>query len=536
MCYTQVAEQLTVSGGTGAIIEYHGPGVESISCTGMATICNMGAEIGATTSVFPLSYYMREYLVATGRGKIADLADKYYNCLVEDPDARYDKLIEIDLDSLEPMLNGPFTPDRANPISEIAKTAREQGWPTDISVALIGSCTNSSYEDMGRSASIARQALAKGVKAKSHFTITPGSEQIRATIERDGISQPLRDIGGMVLANACGPCIGQWKRHDKKIGEKNTIVTSYNRNFTGRNDSNPATHAFVASPELVTALALAGTLDFNPLTDELVSPGGEKFKLDPPVGDRLPSKGFDPGQDTYQEPPKQGTDAEVHVDPTSERLQLLEPFKPWSGEDIEDALVLIKVQGKCTTDHISAAGPWLKYRGHLNNISNNLLITATNYENQEMNKVKNQLTGEYGPVPATARYYQSHNQPWVVVGENNYGEGSSREHAALEPRHLGGVAVITKTFARIHETNLKKQGLLPLTFSLESDYDKVRPDDKLSLLGLRELSPGMNVSCLLKHSDGSSEKIQLVHTMNAAQIEWFKAGSALNCMSITLRK
>ncbi|KAI6650587.1 Aconitate hydratase, mitochondrial-like [Oopsacas minuta] len=532
----KVAEKLTVSGGTGAIIEYYGPGIHSISCTGMATICNMGAEIGATTSVFPFNYHMRQYLIATGRRQIADLADEYFDCLVGDESAKYDKVIDINLSELEPMLNGPFTPDRANPISQIGKTARENGWPTDISVALIGSCTNSSYEDMGRSASVARQALAKGVKAQSQFTITPGSEQIRATIERDGISQPLRDIGGMVLANACGPCIGQWKRHDKKIGEKNTIVTSYNRNFTGRNDANPATHAFVASPEIVTALALAGTLDFNPLTDELASPAGEKFKLDPPSGDRLPKRGFDPGQDTYQEPPKQGTSIDVHVDPASERLQLLEPFDRWNGEDIENALVLIKVQGKCTTDHISAAGPWLKYRGHLNNISNNLLITATNAENKEMNKIKNQLTGEYGPVPATARYYKAQNKPWVVVGENNYGEGSSREHAALEPRHLGGVAVITKSFARIHETNLKKQGLLPLTFSEESDYDKVKSDDKVSLLGLSGLSPGKHVTCVLNHSDGSSDEIELIHTMNTAQIEWFKAGSALNFMSLTLHK
>ena len=526
----QVAEMLTVAGGTGAIIEYFGPGVDSISCTGMATICNMGAEIGATTSVFPCNPRMLEYLVATGRGRMAELAEQYSDCLSGDDSAKYDKLLEIDLSALEPMLNGPFTPDRANPISQVARAARENGWPTDISVALIGSCTNSSYEDMGRSASVARQALAKGVRAKSQFTITPGSEQIRATIERDGISQPLRDIGGLVLANACGPCIGQWKRHDKKIGEKNTIVTSYNRNFTGRNDANPATHAFVASPELVTALALAGTLDFNPLTDELESPSGERFRLSPPSGDRLPSGGFDPGQDTYQEPPAEGAGIEVTIDPASERLQLLQPFDHWSGEDIENALVLIKVQGKCTTDHISAAGPWLKYRGHLNNISNNLLITATNAENQELNKVKNQLTGEYGPVPDTARHYKAQRSPWVVVGENNYGEGSSREHAALEPRHLGGVAIITKSFARIHETNLKKQGLLPFTFSEESDYDKVRSDDRVSLRGLRELAPGRSVSCLLRHSDGSSDRIELLHTMNKAQIEWFKAGSALNCM------
>ena len=532
----QVAEKLTVSGGTGAILEYFGPGVDSISCTGMATICNMGAEIGATTSIFPFNTRMMDYLAATGRGQIADLADKYSDCFQGDNGAEYDQLVEINLSQLEPMLNGPFTPDLANPISKVAKTAREKGWPTDISVALIGSCTNSSYEDMGRSASVARQALEKGVKAKSQFTVTPGSEQIRATIERDGISQPLRDIGGMVLANACGPCIGQWKRHDKKIGEKNTIVTSYNRNFTGRNDANPATHAFVGSPELVTALALAGTLDFNPLTDQLVSPSGEKFKLQPPSAEELPTRGFDPGQDTYQAPPSDGGDVPVQVDPASERLQLLTPFDRWGGGDVEDALVLIKVRGKCTTDHISAAGPWLKYRGHLDNISNNLLITATNSENKEMNSVRNQLTGEFAPVPDTARHYKAQSRPWVVVGENNFGEGSSREHAALEPRHLGGVAIITKSFARIHETNLKKQGMLPLTFSRESDYDKVRPDDALSLLGLKELSPGKALRCALKHSDGSCEEIELRHTLNSAQIEWFKAGSALNHMSHTLHK
>lgn len=527
----KVAGILTVKGGTGAIVEYFGPGVDSISCTGMGTICNMGAEIGATTSVFPYNHRMQDYLKATNREGIASLANNYKGLLSSDSNAQYDQLIEINLSELEPHVNGPFTPDLAHPISQLGSTAQEKGWPMDIKVGLIGSCTNSSYEDMGRSASIAKQALEHGVKAKAAFTITPGSEQIRATIERDGMASTLRDIGGVVLANACGPCIGQWDRQDVKKGVKNTIVSSYNRNFTGRNDANPATHAFVTSPELVTALAIAGDLSFNPLTDELTGAKGEKFKLDSPYGDELPQAGFDPGQDTYQAPPADSSSVQVQVAPDSNRLQLLSPFDKWNGKDLEDLLVLIKVKGKCTTDHISAAGQWLKFRGHLDNISNNLLIGAVNIENDEMNKVTNQLNGESGGVPDTARYYKAQGKGWVVVGDENYGEGSSREHAALEPRHLGGRAIIVKSFARIHETNLKKQGLLPLTFSDPADYDKIQPTDRISLVGLKELTPGKPVECHIKHQDGSVDKIQLKHTMNEGQITWFRAGSALNRMA-----
>ncbi|GFO33109.1 aconitate hydratase, mitochondrial [Plakobranchus ocellatus] len=527
----KVAGILTVKGGTGAIVEYFGPGVDSISCTGMGTICNMGAEIGATTSVFPYNHRMQDYLKATKRTEIADLANQYKGLLSSDANAQYDQLIEINLSELEPHVNGPFTPDLAHPISKLGQTAKEKGWPLDIRVGLIGSCTNSSYEDMGRSASLAKQALEHGVKAKSAFTITPGSEQIRATIERDGMAKILRDIGGVVLANACGPCIGQWDRQDVKKGEKNTIVSSYNRNFTGRNDANPATHAFVTSPELVTALAIAGDLTFNPLTDELTGKDGKKFKLKSPYGDELPQKGFDPGQDTYQAPPADSSSVAVDVSPQSQRLQLLQPFDKWDGKDLEDMVVLIKAKGKCTTDHISAAGQWLKYRGHLDNISNNLLIGAVNYENDEINKVTNQLTGETGSVPDTARMYKSKGQGWVVIGDDNYGEGSSREHAALEPRHLGGKAIIVKSFARIHETNLKKQGLLPLTFSNPSDYDKVQPSDRISLVGLASLAPGKPVECHLKHKDGTVDKIELKHTLNEGQIGWFRAGSALNRMA-----
>ncbi|XP_072168576.1 aconitate hydratase, mitochondrial-like [Diadema setosum] len=526
----KVAGILTVKGGTGAIVEYFGPGVDSISCTGMGTICNMGAEIGATTSIFPFNKRMEDYLVATNRSDIANLSKKYAHILTADQGAEYDSVVEINLSELEPHINGPFTPDLANPVSKVGEVAKENGWPLDIRVGLIGSCTNSSYEDMSRASSIAKQALSHGVKCKSAFTVTPGSEQIRATIERDGQAAIFREFGGIVLANACGPCIGQWDRQDVKKGEKNTIVTSYNRNFTGRNDANPATHGFVTSPEITTALALAGRLDFNPEVDELVGANGEKFKLDSPYGDELPSKGFDPGQDTFQPPPEDGSSVAVDVDPNSKRLQLLSPFDTWNGQDLTDMVILIKVKGKCTTDHISAAGPWLKYRGHLDNISDNLLITATNSENGEMNSVRNQLTGEFGEVPKTARHYKANNTPWVVFGDENYGEGSSREHAALEPRHLGGRAIIVKSFARIHETNLKKQGLLPLTFSNPADYDKVRPDDKVSLHGLAELAPGKPVECVLKHSDGTSDTILLSHSYNETQIEWFRAGSALNRM------
>lgn len=527
----KVADILTVKGGTGAIVEYHGPGCNSVSCTGMATICNMGAEIGATTSLFPFNNRMIDYLNATNRSEIAQLAEKYRDVLLTpDNGAEYDELIEINLDELEPHVNGPFTPDLGNPISKLGENAKKNGWPIDIKVGLIGSCTNSSYEDMGRCANIAKEAMKHGVKSKIPFNVTPGSEQIRATIERDGISQTLTEFGGTVLANACGPCIGQWDRKDVKKGEKNTIVTSYNRNFTGRNDANPATHCFVTSPELVTALSIAGTLNFNPLVDELQGSDGKKFKLSAPFGDELPNKGFDPGQDTYVAPVKDGSKLSVDVDPKSQRLQLLEPFDKWDQKDLEDLTILIKVKGKCTTDHISAAGPWLKYRGHLDNISNNMFIGATNAENGEMNKVKNQITGEWGSVPDTARYYKSKGIRWVAIGDDNYGEGSSREHAALEPRHLGGRAIIVKSFARIHETNLKKQGLLPLTFANPSDYDKIQPTDKISLKGLKNLAPGKPVECVIKHADGSTEKILLNHSLNELQIGWFQAGSALNRM------
>jgi len=431
---------------------------------------------------------------------------------------------------LKPHINGPFTPDLANPIDKVGEEALKNGWPTEIKVGLIGSCTNSSYEDMSRAASIAKQALDHGLKSKSKFTVTPGSEQIRATIERDGIAKIFEDFGGVVLANACGPCIGQWDRKDVKKGEKNTIVTSYNRNFTGRNDANPQTHAFVTSPDLVTALALAGDLRFNPLTDELTGSKGEKFKLKAPHGDTLPARGFDPGVDTYQAPPTEGSKLKVDVDPKSNRLQLLEPFDKWNGKDLVDMPVLIKIRGKCTTDHISAAGPWLKYRGHLDNISNNMFIGAINDENGEANNLKNQLTGEYGKVPDVARYYKAKGLGWVAVGDENYGEGSSREHAALEPRHLGGRAIIVKSFARIHETNLKKQGVLPLRFADPNDYNKIKPTDRISLVGLKGIAPGKPVECHIKHQDGSVDKIELIHTMNEGQIEWFKAGSALNRM------
>lgn len=526
----KVADILTVKGGTGAIVEYFGPGVESISCTGMATICNMGAEIGATTSVFPYNERMHKYLKATSRETIAKDADKYAkNLLTADSGCKYDQVIEINLDTLEPYVNGPFTPDLASPISKLGENAKKNDWPIEIKVGLIGSCTNSSYEDMGRCASIVEEAMKHGLKSKITFNVTPGSEQIRATIERDGIAKILRDFGGTVLANACGPCIGQWARKDIKKGDKNTIVTSYNRNFTGRNDANPQTHAFVSSPEMVTALSIAGRLDFNPLTDQLTGTDGKKFKLSAPHAKELPSKGFDAGEDTYIKPPSDGSSLKVNVDPKSNRLQLLEPFDKWDGNDLKEMTVLIKVKGKCTTDHISAAGPWLKYRGHLDNISNNMFIGATNIENNEMNKIKNQLTGQWGAVPDVARHYKANGVRWVTVGDENYGEGSSREHAALEPRHLGGRAIIVKSFARIHETNLKKQGMLPLTFANPADYDKIQPTSKISILGLSSLTPGKPLEAEIK-TDGKAEKIQLKHSMNEQQITWFKAGSALNRM------
>lgn len=527
----KVAGILTVKGGTGAIVEYFGPGVDSISCTGMGTICNMGAEIGATTSVFPFNKRMGDYLRATKRGEIASLAESFAYNLRADEGAEYDEIIEIDLDTLEPHINGPFTPDLATPISKFKEAVISNNWPQELKVGLIGSCTNSSYEDMARAASVANQAAAHGLKSKAGFTITPGSEQIRATIARDGQMETFVNAGGVVLANACGPCIGQWDRRDIEKGDKNSIITSYNRNFTGRNDSNPATHAFVASPEIVTALAIAGDLTFNPLTDSLVGADGKPFKFDDPNGHELPPRGYDPGVDTYQAPPADRSQVNVQVDPNSNRLQLLEPFAKWNNKDIEEVPILIKVKGKCTTDHISMAGPWLKYRGHLDNISNNMLIGAINSENNEANKIKSVVSGEYGGVPDVAREYKAQGIPWVVVGDENYGEGSSREHAALEVRHLGGVAVVVKSFARIHETNLKKQGMLPLTFANPADYDKVEPTDRVSIIGLTDFQEEKPLTLRLHKQGGETVDITVNHTFNKGQMEWFKAGSALNKMA-----
>lgn len=532
----KLAGILTVKGGTGAIVEYFGDGANSISCTGKGTICNMGAEIGATTSVFPFDEKMSSYLRITKRADVAALAEGLAEELSADkevftnPEKYYDQVIEINLSELEPHLNGPFTPDKAWPISKMKEAVKSEKYPDKISVGLIGSCTNSSYEDIDRSASIAKQALAKGLKAKSEFTITPGSEQVRATIERDGQLKTLTDIGGLILANACGPCIGMWKRMDIKTGERNTIVTSFNRNFAKRNDGNPETLAFVASPEITTALAIAGNLSFNPITDELLNEKGEKVKLDPPRGEELPPRGFDEGAAGFVAPAEDGSKVEVIVDSNSERLQLLKPFTPWDGKDILDMPILLKAFGKCTTDHISMAGPWLKYRGHLDNISNNMFIGAINAYTKEAGKVKNIFTGETKSVPEVAREYKKHGHNWVVIGDENYGEGSSREHAAMEPRFLGGRAIIVKSFARIHETNLKKQGMLPLTFADPKDYDKIKEDDKIDLL-ISSLAPEKQVKMIVKHCDGSKDEILLNHTFNTAQIEWFKAGSALNLIA-----
>ena len=528
---------LTVKGGTGAIVEYFGEGTNSISCTGKGTICNMGAEIGATTSVFPFDEKMSSYLRITDRADVATLAEKLAEELIadkevnDDPEKYYDQVIEINLNQLEPHLNGPFSPDKAWPISLMKTAVKENNYPDKISVALIGSCTNSSYEDIDRAASVARQAKEKGLKTKSQFTITPGSEQVRATIERDGQLKELTDIGGLILANACGPCIGMWKRMDIKTGEKNTIVTSFNRNFAKRNDGNPETLAFVAGPEITTALAIAGSLSFNPITDELENEKGEKVKLDPPVGEELPTKGFDKGASGFVQPTEDGSNVEVIVDPRSERIQLLEPFERWNGADYTDLFILLKAKGKCTTDHISMAGPWLRFRGHLDNISNNMFIGAINYFTDEAGKVKDQLTNEYKPTPEVARHYKSEGIGWVVIGDENYGEGSSREHAAMEPRFLGGKAIIVKSFARIHETNLKKQGMLPLTFSNPEDYNLIKEDDRVSIIGLKDLTPGKQVKMVIKHSDESEVEVFLNHTFNKAQIEWFKAGSALNLIA-----
>lgn len=530
----KLAGILTVKGGTGKIIEYFGPGVESISCTGKGTICNMGAEIGATTSVFPYDNRMATYLRITERGQLANLCDEYTDMLTADPEAfanpekYYDEVIEINLDELEPHVNGPFTPDKAWPISQLAKAVAENGYPEEIKVALIGSCTNSSYEDIERSASIARLASAKGITAKADFVITPGSEQIRATIERDGQLTDLTKIGGKVLANACGPCIGQWKRHDVKDGEKNTIISSYNRNFAKRNDGNSATHSFVASPEIVTALALAGKLTFDPLKDFLTNSHGEQIRLDAPSGDELPKKGFIVGEIGYSAPAKDGSKVKVAVDPKSTRLQTLAPFGSWNGKDITDVPLLMKAKGKCTTDHISPAGPWLKYRGHLDNISNNLFIGAVNAFGHEPGKGKNVITGEVKSFSDNARYYKAQNIGWIAIGDENYGEGSSREHAAMEPRFLGGRAIIVKSFARIHETNLKKQGMLALTFKNPADYELIQEDDTLSITGLKSFAPGKTLRFIIEHKDGSKNECELNHSYNESQIGWFKAGSALN--------
>lgn len=527
---------MTVKGGTNKIIEYFGPGCESISCTGKATITNMGAELGATCSVFPYDGRMREYLVATRRADLAKLADQNKDLLSADPEIAdnphkyYDEVIEIDLSTLEPQIVGPHSPDAARPISEMKKAAQENNWPTQLSAALIGSCTNSSYEDIGRAASVARQALSVGVKMPQHFLVSPGSALIKATIERDGLMKVFNEVGATVLANACGPCIGQWKRNDMQRGTPNTIVNSFNRNFRGRNDDNPETLSFIASPEITMALGLAGRLDFNPATDELVGKNGKKIKLAPPAADVLPKKGYKYDFSGFMAP--KGKNVKVNVKPNSERLQLLEPFPAWNGEDIKGALVLCKAKGKCTTDHISPAGAWLRFRGHLDNISNNMLIGATNaFQADTIGKGTNVLTGEKNvEYPKIARDYKKRGQPWVIIGDDNYGEGSSREHAAMSPRFLGGVAVIAKSFARIHETNLKKQGMLPLTFSNPSDYNKIRENDRLDIVGLTEFKPGRPLTLVVHHDDGSKEELQLNHSFNEEQIKWFKAGSALNLL------
>jgi aconitate hydratase len=536
----KVAGILTVKGGTGYILEYFGDGAKSLSCTGKGTICNMGAEIGATTSTFGYDDSMRRYLNATGRSEVVALADKIAEHLTGDPEVYtnpekyFDQVLEINLDTLMPHINGPFTPDLATPINEMKEAAEKGGWPKKLDWGLIGSCTNSSYEDLSRAASIARQAVEKGLTTKAKFGINPGSEQVRFTAERDGIIKTFEDLNATIFTNACGPCIGQWDREGAEKQEKNSIIHSFNRNFAKRNDGNPNTHAFVASPEIVAALAIAGDLTFNPLTDTLTNDKGEQVKLDPPSGYELPLGGFEAEDNGYQPPAEDGSNVEVIVKPDSDRLQLLEGFAPWNGENITGAKLLIKVFGKCTTDHISMAGPWLRYRGHLDNISNNLLIGAVNAFNKETNKVKNQLTGTYGEVPAVQRAYKAAGIPSIIVGDHNYGEGSSREHAAMEPRHLGVRAVLVKSFARIHETNLKKQGMLALTFANESDYDKVQEDDTINFLDLKDFSPGKPLTLEFVHADGSKDIILANHSYNETQIEWFKAGSALNLIKASL--
>ncbi len=530
----KVAGLLTVKGGTGAIVEYFGDGAKSFSCTGKGTICNMGAEIGATTSIFGYDDTLSRYLKATGREDVASLADNIKEHLTGDdevyanPQKYFDQVIEINLNELEPHLNGPFTPDLATPISKMKEVAAANGWPMKIEVGLIGSCTNSSYEDISRSVSIAKQVAEKGLKLQSDFTITPGSEQVRFTIERDGFLNVFDKIGATVFANACGPCIGMWARMGAEKKEKNTIVHSFNRNFAKRADGNPNTFAFVGSPEMVTAMAIAGRLDFNPITDTLMNEKGEQVKLDPPVGTELPVHGFSVEDRGFQAPAEDGSKVQVIVSPDSKRLQLLEPFAPWEGKDLTEMKLLIKAKGKCTTDHISMAGPWLRFRGHLDNISNNLLIGAVNFFNDRTDYVKNQLTGEYGTVPATQRAYKAASVGTVVVGDENYGEGSSREHAAMEPRHLGVRAVIVKSFARIHETNLKKQGMLALTFVEKSDYDKIQENDTIEVIGLTTFTPGQPLKVVLHHENNTKDEIFVNHTYNQQQIEWFKAGGALN--------
>jgi len=530
----KVAGILTVKGGTGAIIEYFGPGAESMSCTGKGTICNMGAEVGATTSTFGYDASMERYLRATDRDDVADAANAVREHLTADvevyanPELYFDELIEIDLDTLSPHLNGPFTPDLATPVSEMTQKAKENNWPLEVEWGLIGSCTNSSYEDLSRAASIAQQAVEKKLVTKAEFGINPGSEQVRYTAERDGLLSIFEALNAKIFTNACGPCIGQWARAGADKQERNTIVHSFNRNFSKRADGNPNTHAFVASPEMVAAIAISGRLDFDPTRNTLINQEGNEVRLDPPKGLELPPKGFDVEDNGYIAPQEDGSGVEVIVKENSERLQLLTPFAPWDGKNIEGAKLLIKAQGKCTTDHISMAGPWLRYRGHLDNISNNCLIGAVNAFNEKTNFVKNQLSGEYGGVPDVQRAYKAANIPTVVVGDQNYGEGSSREHAAMEPRHLGVRVVLVKSFARIHETNLKKQGMLGITFDNPDDYDKILEDDTFNFVDLKDFAPGKPLTIELVHSDGSKDTIKANHTYNTSQIEWFRAGSALN--------
>ncbi len=530
----KLAGILTVKGGTNAIIEYFGDGARSLPATGKATICNMGAEVGATTSLFPYDEAMAAYLRATGRETIAGQADRIGSYLVADPEVTeapeiyYDRVIEIDLSALEPYVNGPFTPDLARPISEMAAEAVKAGYPRKMEVGLIGSCTNSSYNDLSRAASVARQAVDKHLKAKAGFIVNPGSVRVLETAERDGIMEAFRAIGGVIMANACGPCIGQWKRTTDDNARPNSIVTSFNRNFAKRADGNPNTHAFIASPEIVTALTLAGDLCFNPLKDFLTNENGDKVRLDPPVGEELPAKGFVTGDNGFQAPAEDGNDIEVVISEHSNRIQRLKPFAPWDGNDFTELPLLIKVAGKCTTDHISMAGKWLRFRGHLENISDNLLMGAVNAFSGETNRVLCQLDGSYDAVSAVAKRYKEAGIGSVIVSEENYGEGSSREHAAMEPRFLNVKAVLAKSFARIHETNLKKQGMLAVTFAQPADYDRIREDDKISIGGLRTFAPGCPLTVTLVHSDGTSEQFPVLHTYNRQQIEWFKAGAALN--------